>query len=168
VVTSLRDYQEIVNDLPMRAYRSPTEESREKPNQAIAQALACACLRHAAAMAPLATIALGDLPASEIPCPIFAVIAEHKAAVEACIALDDEAESKVPLDYEGAVFRILFTTAPTTVAGVAGWLQHLASPEHPGGHGIVATTGQHYDAEFQGVVTRQLPAVATVLMATQS
>jgi hypothetical protein len=126
----------------------------------------------AAAMVPLATIALGDLPASDIPLsgpdPIFAVIAEHKAAVEACIALDDEAESKVPLDYEGPVFRILFTTAPTTVAGVAAWLQHLASPEHPGGHSIVATTGEHYDAEFQGVVTRQLLAVATVVMATQS
>jgi hypothetical protein len=73
----------------------------------------------AAAMAPLATIALGDLPASDIPLsgpdPIFAVIAEHKAAVEACIALDDGAESKGPPEYEGAVFRILFTTAPTTV-----------------------------------------------------
>jgi hypothetical protein len=125
----------------------------------------------AAAMAPLATIALGDLPASHIPLsgpdPIFAVIAEHKAAVEACIALDG-AESKVPLNHERAVFKILFTTAPTTVAGVAAWLQHLASPEHPGGHSIVATSGEHYDAEFQGVVTRQLLAVATVLMATQS
>jgi hypothetical protein len=54
------------------------------------------------------------------------------------------------------------------VAGVAAWLRHLASPEHPAGHTIVATTGEHYDAEFQGVVTRQLLAVATMLMATQS
>ena len=32
------------------------------------------------------------------PDPMFAVTAEHKAAVEACIALDHEAESKAPLD----------------------------------------------------------------------
>jgi len=125
----------------------------------------------AATMAPVATIALGGLPAGNAALfgadPIFAVIVEHKAAVEACIALDDEAKSEEALDYEGAIFKTLFTTVPTTVTGVAAWLQHLGSPEHSGRESIVATVGQHYDVEFQDVVTRQLLAVAAVLMGAQ-
>ncbi len=125
----------------------------------------------AATMAPVATIALGGLPAGNAALfgadPIFAVIVEHKAAVEACIALDDEAKSEEALDYEGAVFKTLFTTVPTTVAGVAAWLQHLGSPEHYGRDSIGATIGQNYDVEFQDVVTRQLLAVAAVLMGAQ-
>jgi len=126
----------------------------------------------AATMAPVATIALGGLPAGDAALasadPIFAVIAEHKAAVETCIAPDDEAKSEEALDYEGAVFKTLFTTVPTTVAGVTAWLQHLASPEHPGGDSVVATIGHYYDVEFQDVVTRQLLAMAAVLMGAQS
>jgi hypothetical protein len=125
-----------------------------------------------AAMAPIATIALGGLPAGNAALsgadPIFAVLAEHKAAVEACIALDDEAKSEEALDYEGAVFKTLFTTVPTTMTGVAAWLQHLGSPEHSGRDSIVTTIGQHYDVEFQDVVTRQLLAVAAVLVGTES
>jgi hypothetical protein len=83
-------------------------------------------------------------------------------------ALDDKAKSDEVLDYEGAVFKTLFTTVPTTVAGVAAWLQHLGSPEHSGRNSIVATIGQHYDVEFQDVVTRQLLAMATVLTGAQS
>jgi hypothetical protein len=126
----------------------------------------------AATMAPVATIALGGLPAGDAALsgadPIFAVIAEHKAAVEACIAPDAEAKSEEALDYEGAAFKTLFTTVPTTVAGVAAWLQHLASSGHPGGHSIVATIGQYYDVEFQDVVTRQLLAMAAVLTGAQA
>ena len=52
----------------------------------------------AAAMAPVATIALGGLTAGDAALanadPIFAAIAEHKAAVETCIAPDDEAKSE--------------------------------------------------------------------------
>jgi hypothetical protein len=47
-------------------------------------------------------------------------------------------------------------------------LQHLGSPEHFGRNSIVATIGQHYDVEFQDVVTRQLLAMATVLTGAQS
>jgi len=126
----------------------------------------------AATMAPVATIALGGLSPGNAALssadPIFAVIAEHKAAVEACIALDDEAKSEEALDYEGAIFKTLFTTVPTTVTGVAAWLQHLGSPEHSGRESIVATVGQHYDVEFQDVVTRQLLTVAAVLMGAES
>jgi hypothetical protein len=122
----------------------------------------------AATMGPVATIALGGLPAGDAALagaePIFAVIAEHKVAVEACIALDDEAKSEEALDYEGAVFKTLFSTVPTTVTGVAAWLQHLGSPEHSERDSSVAMIGQHYDVEFQDVVTRQLLAVAAVLM----
>jgi hypothetical protein len=126
----------------------------------------------AATMAPVATIALGGLSPGNAALsgadPIFAVIAEHKAAIETWIALDDKAKSDEVLDYEGAVFKTLFTTVPTTVAGVAAWLQHLGSPEHFGRNSIVATIGQHYDVEFQDVVTRQLLAMATVLTGAQS
>jgi hypothetical protein len=126
----------------------------------------------AAAMAPVATVALGGLPAGDATLanadPIFAVIAEHKAAVEECIGLDDQAKSEEALDYEGAVFKTLFTTVPTTVAGVAAWLQHFGSPEHSGRNSIVAMIGQHYDVEFQDFVTRQLLAMAAVLMGAQS
>jgi hypothetical protein len=121
----------------------------------------------AATMAPLATIALGGLPAGNAALsgadPIFAVIVEHKAAVEACVTLDDEAKSEEALDYEGAVFKTLFTTVPTTVAGVAAWLQHLGSPEHSGRDSIGAMIGQPYNVAFQDVVTRQLLAMAAVL-----
>src|SRR5713226_750624 len=56
----------------------------------------------AAAMVPVATIALGGLsPGNASADPIFAVIAEHKAAVEAWIALDDKAKNGEVLDYEG-------------------------------------------------------------------
>jgi hypothetical protein len=49
-----------------------------------------------------------------------------------------------------------------------GRLQHLGSPEHSGRNSIVAKIGQHYDVEFQDVVTRQLLAMATVLTGAQS
>ena len=126
----------------------------------------------AAAMVPVATIALGGLSPGNAALssadPIFAVITEHKAAVEAWTALDDKAKNDEALDYEGAVFKTLFTTVPTTVAGVAAWLQHFGSPEDSGRDSIVATIGQHYDVEFQDVVTRQLLTVAAVLMGVQS
>jgi hypothetical protein len=126
----------------------------------------------AATMAPVATIALGGLSSGNTALsgadPIFAVIAEHKAAVETWIAPDDKAKSDEALDYEGAVFKTLFTTVPTTVAGVAAWLQHLGSPEHSGRDSIGATIGPHYDVVFQDVVTRQLLAAAAVLMGAQS
>src|SRR5258707_13707377 len=112
----------------------------------------------AATMAPVATIALGGLSPGNADLsgadPIFAVIAEHKAAIETWIALDDKAKSDEVLDYEGAVFKTLFTTVPTTVAGVAAWLQHLGSPEHSGRNSVDATIGHHYDVEIHGGRTR--------------
>src|SRR5258708_37936639 len=107
----------------------------------------------AATMAPVARIALGGLSPGNAALsgadPIFAVIAEHKAAIETWIALDDKAKSDDVLDYEGAVFKTLFTTVPTTVAGVAAWLPHLGSPGHFGWDRIARPIGQNHHVECQ-------------------
>src|SRR5258708_25424135 len=97
----------------------------------------------AATMAPVATIALGGLSPGNAALsgadPIFAVIAEHKAAIETWIALDDKAKSDEVLDYEGAVFKTLFTTVPTTVAAVAALFEPPGTPEDFRENNIVPT-----------------------------
>jgi hypothetical protein len=58
--------------------------------------------------------------------PIFAVIAEHRAAVEAHMrALYDEDR---PLDTDDALWEVL-TTQPTTLPGVAALLHHVGQLE---------------------------------------
>jgi hypothetical protein len=70
--------------------------------------------------------------------PVFAVIAEHRAAQEAL-----DAAGKVPeAEYDEAIYDRadrraiaaelpLFTTAPTTIAGVAALLGYVGSDAHP-------------------------------------
>jgi hypothetical protein len=102
--------------------------------------------------------------------PIFAVIAEHKAAIEAWaddVDDDDEANTKA-LDRQEETFDRLFMVAPTTVAGVAAWLTHLAEPEHPGGRSIVASIGEYYDTDFHAVVVQQFFSAAAVLRGKHS
>jgi hypothetical protein len=102
--------------------------------------------------------------------PIFAVIAEHKSAISAWVegaGDDDEANTKA-LDRQEETFDRLFMVAPTTVAGVAAWLTHLAEPEHPGGRSIVASIGEYYDTDFHSAVVRQFFKAAAVLRRTQS
>jgi hypothetical protein len=99
--------------------------------------------------------------------PIFAVIAEHKAAIDACVdggADDDEATTKA-FDRQEEMYDRLFVVATTTVAGVAAWLTHLAEVEHPGGRSIVASIGEYYDTDFHATVVQQFLNAAAVLRA---
>jgi hypothetical protein len=61
----------------------------------------------------------------------------------------------------------LFMVAPTTVAGVAAWLTHLAEPEHPGGRSIAASIGEYYDTDFHAAVVQQFLNAAAVLRREQ-
>jgi hypothetical protein len=101
--------------------------------------------------------------------PIFAVIAEHKAAIDACTdgADDDEATTKA-FDRQEETFDRLFMVAPTTVAGVAAWLTHLAEPEHPGGRSVVASIGEYYDTDFHAAIVQQFLNAAAVLRGKHS
>jgi hypothetical protein len=102
--------------------------------------------------------------------PIFAVIAEHKAAIDAWVDRtddDDEANTKA-LERQEETFDRLFMVAPTTVAGVAAWLTHLAEPEHPGGKSIVASIGEYYDTDFHAAVVQQFFSAAAVLRGKHS
>jgi hypothetical protein len=70
--------------------------------------------------------------------PVFAVIAEHRAAQEAL-----DAAGKVPeTEYDESIYdradrraidaeHPLFTTEPTTIAGVAALLEYVGSDLHP-------------------------------------
>jgi hypothetical protein len=115
----------------------------------------------AAVMAPAATTPLGRLPADD---PIFAVIAEHKAAINAWVSINDDEASGKALEHERDVFHRLFRTVPTTTAGVAAWLTYLASPEHPGGDSILVTIREYGD-ELREAAARQMLAAAAVLKA---
>ena len=101
--------------------------------------------------------------------PIFAVIAEHKAAIDACVdgADDDDEATTKAFDRQEEMFDRLFMVAPTTVAGVAAWLTHLAAPEHPGGRSVVASIGEYYDADFHAAVVQQFLNAAAVLRTKQ-
>jgi hypothetical protein len=66
--------------------------------------------------------------------PIFEVIAGHRAAIKAYSAAcnnlpDDETGSDAALDHEGKVLLAVLTMQPTTMAGVAALLEHVALPE---------------------------------------
>jgi hypothetical protein len=89
------------------------------------------------------TVAIGMAKAGEVD-PIFAVIAEHQAALEAYLAasaIDAALVDRTPewiaarAVTEPAMARRLiaekavFTTDPTTLAGVAALLEHVAQPE---------------------------------------
>jgi len=88
--------------------------------------------------APALATAMGGLPASQAPDPIFAVIAEHRAAQEAVYVtfgandLDDDEDPNKAMALERATAAEwpLFTTAPTTVAGAAALLQYVGSDAH--------------------------------------
>jgi hypothetical protein len=67
--------------------------------------------------------------------PIFAVIAEHNAAHEAVIAafdahIDDEEITNAAEERSMEAELPLFTTAPTTIAGVAALLAYLGRDAH--------------------------------------
>jgi hypothetical protein len=82
-------------------------------------------------------VAIGMAKAGEVD-PIFAVIAEHREAQEACAVAyeandldDDEDPNKLAaLEKAGAVELPLFTTLPTSVAGVVALLEYVHSPCH--------------------------------------
>jgi hypothetical protein len=100
--------------------------------------------------------------------PIFAVIAEHKAAIDACVdgSDDDDATTKA-FDRQEQTFDRLFMVSPTTVAGVVAWLTYLTEPEHPGGRSIVANIGEYYDTNFHAAVVQQFLNAAAVLRRKQ-
>jgi hypothetical protein len=66
---------------------------------------------------------------SEMPDPLFQAIEQHRAAVERVEALPDDARDAAldePCEDERTAYAPLFTTAPTTAAGVAALFEHLA------------------------------------------
>jgi hypothetical protein len=97
----------------------------------------------AAAVLAGGTVALGIARTDEVD-PIFAVIAEHQAALEAYLAASAIDGGLVDRTPEWIVARAVteaaaprreiaheavFTTNPTTLAGVAALLEHVAQPE---------------------------------------
>jgi hypothetical protein len=125
----------------------------------------------AAAMTPAAATALSDVPTSMAADPIFAALAEHKAAVAAREVVldtyeDDAPERDAALDREEAAHTALFTIVPTTTAGAAAWLHRVGSPEYEGEEGCMVTV--EFGDEFQNVIARQMRAVAAVLAGAQS
>jgi hypothetical protein len=113
--------------------------------------------------------------------PIFVVIAEHKAAhaarVQAMRPLfpngqdidPDNPEYAAAEDREEKALKALFTTAPTTAAGVATWLKHLGTREIEGKNSRITLVSPSirgwFDRgrDFHNQVERQLLAAAAVL-----
>lgn len=70
--------------------------------------------------------------------PIFAVIAEHRDAQEACavacaangLDVEDDPNKEAAMTRAGAAELPLLTTAPITVAGVVALLEYVHSPCH--------------------------------------
>jgi hypothetical protein len=102
--------------------------------QASRRALLMGFAAAATPMAPALANALSE-PAPAAADPIFAVIAEHQAASEGVIAAfardhretDDDEITDAAQERLGDVE--LFTTAPTTVAGVAAFLDYIGTDE---------------------------------------
>jgi hypothetical protein len=97
--------------------------------QASRRALLMGFAAAATPMAPALANALSE-PAPAVADPIFAVIAEHDAAYEAVIAafdahIDDEEITEAAEERSMEAELPLFTTAPTTIAGVAALLAYL-------------------------------------------
>jgi hypothetical protein len=112
--------------------------------QASRRALLMGFAAAATPIAPALANALGE-PAPAMADPIFAVIAEHQAALKAYLQADaikgglmdhtpewiaaravtDSAEAR-----ELIAHKAVFTTAPTTVSGAAALLEHVAQPEY--------------------------------------
>jgi hypothetical protein len=126
----------------------------------------------AAVLVPVAATALGGPPVQLDDDPIFAAIAEHRAALAAWDDViddddDDEEVFRLALSHQNDALKRLFTTAPTTVAGAAAWLEYITEPEdpeEPGGTGtpIVFAIGEYNESYRQAVVPQYL-AVAAVL-----
>jgi hypothetical protein len=131
----------------------------------------------AAAGVPAAAAALGGLATGTTADPIFAAIAEHKAAVEARVTAmrtlfpdgqdidPDHPEYEEAEECENEAREALLTTPLTTVAGVAAWLKHMGSAESEEKHSavllfsIIAYTRPH----LSHLAERQLLAAAAVL-----
>jgi hypothetical protein len=116
--------------------KQSTSSISEAP-QASRRALLMGLAAAATPMAPALANALSE-PAPDDVDPIFAVIAEHREAQEACAVAyeandldDDEDPNKLAaLEKAGAVELPLFTTLPTSVAGVVALLEYVHSPCH--------------------------------------
>jgi hypothetical protein len=128
----------------------------------------------AATMGPAAATALGGLPAQAAADPIFAAIEAHKAATFAAAAVfdDDDADDgacRKVVDPLNKALKGLFTTAPTTVAGVTAWLEYITSPEFgdEGDETIVFAISEYND-EYREAVVPQCLAAAAVLKGARS
>jgi hypothetical protein len=118
--------------------------------------------------------------------PIFVVIAEHKAAHAARVLAmktlfpngqdidPDNPEYAAAEDREEKALKALFTTAPTTAAGVATWLKHLGTREIEGKNSHITLVSPSirgwFDRgrDFHNRVEHQLLAAAAVLRRAQS
>ncbi len=103
--------------------------------------------------------------------PIFAVLAEHKAAQAARDVVnetypDDAPEQGEARGRETEAHLALFTVVPTTAAGAAAWLHRIGSPEFGGEDGCMVTV--EFSEEFQNVIARQMRAVAAMLAQVRS
>jgi hypothetical protein len=142
--------------------------------------------------------ALGEGPPAPAPStvdPIFEVIAEHKAAVDAHWVTsratwdmgggpaDEPRDSPTHVaaekandlasDRESEAMGELFATAPTTVAGVAALLEHLAAPEWPRSDDTESVIRSAYanmdhDEGNDNDVDTQLRTISAVLRAAVS
>jgi hypothetical protein len=128
------------------------------------------------AVPALTGVAIAPAAAAAImaPDPIFAVIAEHKAAVTQWSShpggksYDDEGEreSERLFECEQDAFFQVFEVAPTTAAGVAALLEWLAEDEDREGASRIAVIGEYnLTPELGEKAARQLQACAAVLTA---
>jgi hypothetical protein len=121
----------------------------------------------AAMVAPAAPTVLGELPAQPAHDPIHDLIVEYKTLSGAAAAIEDDDEREgqwqAIQDDWWEVVRAIFTTVPTTIAGIAAWLQHIGRHDESFGISLLAHVG--HDMRFQGMMERQFMAMAAVLAA---
>jgi hypothetical protein len=94
-------------------------------------------------------VAIGMAKAGEVD-PIFAAIAEHRAAIDAyydaCHNPAAEDETSELCDLEAEALGDLLDCRPTTFAGIAALLDHLAQPQW----GEVARDPEHRETVLSG------------------
>jgi hypothetical protein len=138
--------------------------SAEKPNTTsrLSRRAALAGLSVAAA----AVAALPASAAAEVD-PIFAVIAEHRAAVRAyCAAFDEDDEDLVAetgSDHVDALAELV-SCRPTTLPGIVALLEHLGEPDY--GHDpddVVLVGAVGWDGSIKASVN-ELPRVLAEVM----
>jgi hypothetical protein len=118
----------------------------------------------AVAMTPAVATALGELPAETAADPIHSLIGQYRTLSNAAAATEDECDDALQDRWE--IIKAIFTTAPTTIAGVAAWLQHIGGRDDSFGCSLVALVG--HDTRFQEMMSGQFLAMSDALTRAQS